>query len=183
MRARTFADLVLHGSLPGTSRARMALAESCPVALGNCERLGIAPPSLADAIVETLPDALDVGLAEKIRRQWLPAQAAQPAPWRAALELHTTALLDHLREGCPTLKLWLRCKVELNQAGGEVVLFRTPLSADDGEPCLQLGEGRAWNVRWLLQLSDSNNFQSSPSTTPIGIWCTGNCEAHLPPQV
>jgi hypothetical protein len=169
MRVRTFADLVLRGSVASVTRARAALNKGCPDAMDACKQIGIPPSTLAEAIVDALPDALNVGIAEKVRGQWWPKQkAGKPVP--ASLKLETIARLEHLVDGSPAVTLWVRCTVQLDQEDAWVEEDSASSTQGRSDRGLRLGDLRAWNAKWQLELS-----QEAPTVATAGAARPGAC--------
>ena len=175
MPAHRFADVIL----PLTNDVPLvlwALQQHCPHALEWCRKVAVSPRTMAEAVVEALPAALDVGLREKIATAWWSMHQG-PGPWPAEFDLETGAALEQLDEGLPVMALRLQARLHLSQSGANVYLL-------DGGPWfppqrqLLLGEPRAWVASWTLSLTDGPDAQLQQEFQQF---CRGSDSLHLIP--
>lgn len=147
MLVQTFADLIRAENI-SCSGLDAALDQACPISIALCCRQDstISRMELRDAIIESLSEALNVGLKEAFIQRWLPRQR-DAGPWPASLMLTTAARLDDMQSGLPEIKLRLVAEVQLDQLGGQIAV--TP-----DQKTIHLGEARAWHAIWHLFISD-----------------------------
>lgn len=132
--------------------------------------------TMAEAVVEALPTALDVGIREKIATAWWSMHKG-PGPWPAEFDLETGAALEQLDEGLPVMALRLQARLHLSQSGANVSVL-------EGEPWLPplpqllLGEPRAWVATWTLSLADGRDPQLQQE---LQQFCCGSASLHLIP--
>lgn len=175
MPTHRFADVILPlaNDVP---LVLLALQRHCPKALEWCRKVTVSPLTMAEAVVEALPAALDVGIREKIATAWWLMHKG-PGPWPAEFDLETSAALEQLDEGLPVMALRLQARLHLSQSGANVYL-------QDGEHCqppqpqLLLGEPRAWVATWTLSLTDGRDIQLQQE---LQEFCRGSASVHIIP--
>ncbi len=175
MLAQCFADVILPLA-NDESLVLRALERHCPHAWEWCKKVAVCPRTLALAVVEALPAALDVGLREKIASAWWPKQQGR-GPWPAEFDLETAAALEHLDDGLMVMGLRLRARLHLSQPEAEVFLSDRAPNASSRRGLL-LGEPRSWAANWTLSLTDGPSRQSPQEPQSF---CHGQASVHLMP--